>query len=518
MISFSHQGDDRFTRYGISHFLQKSGIAIDNEPGDRPGIRIGYGDGEPGAFAIRLRENRIEDTVTGNISFGGEEKPVFQEPANTGEKEREIAWFRRSGESRPCITATPGGIDIGFDLFRQNGYLLSGHLDRIWPKLEDSQREQIAGSPLVDFYEDLMIRCIWIGCQQLGLSLSRKALWPDRKKFAVCLTHDVDETKKTYQWITRPVRYLKSGDLHGVRNQLASFLQKLGGKEPYWTIPDIVKLEQGFGVTSTFFFLKESAKTGLLSPDSWHHWARTRSLADPVLRATMTGLEAAGFEVGLHGSFSSYRDRELLGREKKELEDVIGRKVTGTRQHHLNLEIPLTWTIHQAVGLSHDTSLGFRDRIGFRYGTCFPFHPLAEGNELPLLEIPLALMDITIPMTEEGWEGCRKIIEEVERRGGVLTVLWHPPVFNELEYPGAGEMYRRIIGLCQEKGAWITNSREVAGWWKQREETRVAMAREGQTLKFSSDHPDPRQVIEVCMPSGQPIRVDAEEIRLFVQG
>ncbi|HUK92557.1 MAG TPA: hypothetical protein VLU98_00815, partial [Methanomicrobiales archaeon] len=135
-----------------------------------------------------------------------------------------------------------------------------------------------------------------------------------------------------------------------------------------------------------------------------------------------------------------------------------------------------------------------------------------------LLEIPLALMDITLPMTDAGWEECRKIIEAVERRQGVLTVLWHPPVFNDLEYPGAGEMYRRIIALCQDKGAWITNSREVSGWWRQREETRVTMARDGETLKLSSDHPDPRQVVEVYPPPGMPIEPDAKGVRIFVHG
>ncbi|GAH60430.1 unnamed protein product, partial [marine sediment metagenome] len=29
-----------------------------------------------------------------------------------------------------------------------------------------------------------------------------KTMWPDNKRFAVCLTHDVDRVKKTYQYIT----------------------------------------------------------------------------------------------------------------------------------------------------------------------------------------------------------------------------------------------------------------------------------------------------------------------------
>ena len=518
MISLSYRGDDRFTRYGIRHFIKKSGIAIEPEPSAESRICIGYGDREQGTFHIHIRENTIKDSLAGSICTEDEEMPVFEIPTNTGEKGRVLAWFRNGGSCYPCITSFEGGIAIGFDLFREVGYLLSGHLDRIWPALDDAQKDRIAQSPIVDFHEDLMVRCIRIGCEQLNLPLAWKAYWPDRRRFAVCLTHDVDETRKTYQWITRPVRFLRSGDFQGIRNQLASLVQKIKGKEPYWTFPDIMQIEREFGVSSTFFFLKETARTELLSPESWHHWARTRSLDDPEMKVMMLALEAAGSEVGLHGSFYSYRNPELLEHEKEDLEKLTGRQIRGIRQHHLNLEIPLTWTIHQALHLSYDTSLGFKDRIGFRSGTCFPFHPIAGEDELDLLEIPLALMDITIPMNSDGWAACQRIIDAVEKRQGVLTLLWHPPVFNELEYPHAREMYQRILALCRDRGAWITNSRDISDWWTRREETRFTMGRDGQALKIAADTPDPRQYIELWIPDGKEVHLDPGGVGIFIHG
>jgi peptidoglycan/xylan/chitin deacetylase (PgdA/CDA1 family) len=518
MISLSYAGDDPITRFGIQHFLKKSGLAIELNSLSKSDICISYRNQEPGIFSITLKESQIKNSVTGTISTELGEVPIFEIPFDTGDKDQALAWYQENGSSYPCVTRFEGGIKIGFNLFKETGSLLNGHLDRIWPHLDDHQKDLVAQKPLVDFFEDLLVRFIQLGCEQVNIPLARKAYWPEGKRFAVCLTHDVDEVKKTYQWITRPCRFLFSGDLQGLRNQMVSMIQKMQGKEPYWTFSDIIKIEQGYGVYSTFFFLKESAEAELLSPESWHHWGRTRSLENPEMKAIIRCLRETGFEVGLHGSFYSYKNPELLEKEKRDLEAITGGEIRGIRQHHLNLEIPLTWTIHETAKLSYDTSLGFKDRVGFRYGTCFPFHPLVQGEELKLLEIPVILMDITIPMNSIGWDACRRIIAEVERHQGLLTLIWHPPVFNDLEYPHAREMYQRIIELCRDRGAWITHSGEIFEWWSRREETGLRMKLEENTLKIETDPSNTRQYIDLFLPDRTQIRLDPDSVNIVING
>lgn len=36
-----------------------------------------------------------------------------------------------------------------------------------------------------------------------------------------------------------------------------------------------------------------------------------------------------------------------------------------------------------------------------------------------------------------------------------MTVLWHPQVFNEEEFPGHAELYRWLIGPARRREAWI---------------------------------------------------------------
>ena len=133
--------------------------------------------------------------------------------------------------------------------------------------------------------------------------------------------------------------------------------------------------------------------------------------------------------------------------------------------------IPVTWEYQSEAGLIYDTTLGNKtpDETAFRWGTCFPFHPRGLTGMLPLLEIPLSLMDIALQNGSDGWNRCVSSIEQVKNWGGVLTLLWHPAVFNDLEYPGLGSWYWKIIQECKKDDAWITTGQEIASWWKMRE-------------------------------------------------
>ncbi len=309
-----------------------------------------------------------------------------------------------------------------------------------------------------------MFNAILAGCQERDIPLVRKSSWPEGKKFAVCLTHDIDEIKKTYQWISHPGRCLSQGDFSGFKGQVSSFMQKIRGREPYNTYDDIIRIEHDLGVKSTYFILKESGRASLLSKKTWYLYGRNRSFQHPEIRALVHRLTSNNDEVAIHGSYFSYLDASLLNDETRELEQLLNKKVLGTRQHNLNLEVPSTWMNQINAGLKYDTTLGFKDGIGFRWGTSFPFSPNTQKEPLPLLEIPLIIMDICLKSCENKIAACLRIADEVERYQGVLTLLWHPPVFNTREYPEFRDIYIKINRYCQENGAWIGRARDIYEW------------------------------------------------------
>ena len=213
-------------------------------------------------------------------------------------------------------------------------------MDTLKTHSNDIRNSSVFSPPLVDYYEDILFRAILMGCGEIGLPLIRKSYWPSGKKFAVCLTHDVDEFSKTYQWVTRPVKMIIRGDFSGLKNQMKSLSRKLNGQEPYWTFEDIMEKENRMGVHSTYFFLKESGEKSLLRPESWHLYGRNHSYNDPRIIALIQKLSEMGHEIGVHGSTFSYANPELLTREKDEIEKVSGKKIVAGQKCHWNSSTP----------------------------------------------------------------------------------------------------------------------------------------------------------------------------------
>lgn len=494
MISFASATDDPVSRYGIDHFIRTMGLPVIPAPPSGDGVCVGYQADRKDRFSINIVENANFEVNAGTIVTDDQMYPLYQVPVDTHDTgHRCIAEFRSGNRRYPCISGSASEIRIGFDIFRLTGSLLTGRHEDVDETPERKQDTPGIVPPLVDVYEDILFRAIVTGCREIGMPLVCKSHWPSGKAFAVCLTHDVDELKKTYQWITRPLRCIRTGDLHGFFNQMRSFSRKCIGNEPYWTFEEIVLNEKERGVSSTYFFLKESGEKSIFRPESWPLYGRCHSLQTPQAVTLIRQLADEGHEIGVHGSTFSPTDPGLLSAEKRELEEVLGTPVAGIRQHCLNLSIPDTWRFQSDAGFLYDTSLGYKaaDGSGFRWGTCFPFHPWSSEGTLSLLEIPLSLMDVALRDGRTGWDICTGIMKQVRERGGVLTLLWHPPVLNPLEYPVVGEWYWNMIETCKEDGAWVTNGRNIASWWLSREAAAHRCRYEDEKLLVSCESSTP---------------------------
>ena len=71
-------------------------------------------------------------------------------------------------------------------------------------------------------------------------------------------------------------------------------------------------------------------------------------------------------KVGLHPSFRSTEESELILKERKALEGALGEKITRSRQHFLRFRLPETYLELSRAGITADYSMGYHDRIGFR--------------------------------------------------------------------------------------------------------------------------------------------------------
>jgi peptidoglycan/xylan/chitin deacetylase (PgdA/CDA1 family) len=246
--------------------------------------------------------------------------------------------------------------------------------------------------------------------------------WPNNKKFALVLTHDVD-TKR--------------------------------GQEK---CPGLMHKEKGLGFRSSFNFVPE------------------RYRVDPGLRRQ---LDEAGFEVGVHGlnhDGKLYKSRqtfqERAPRINRYLKEWGAVGFRSPSMHH-NLE----W-IHE-LNIEYDASTFDTDPFEPQsdgVGTIFPFWVSKDDTEDGYVELPYTLpQDFTlfILMKEKNIDIWKEKLDWVAEHGGMVLVNTHPDYMNFScgklgieEYPA--DYYKELLEYIRDRyeGQYLhVLPREIARFW-----------------------------------------------------
>jgi peptidoglycan/xylan/chitin deacetylase (PgdA/CDA1 family) len=270
-----------------------------------------------------------------------------------------------------------------------------------------------------------------------------KVEYSDRKKFAVCLSHDID-------LIYSPILKIA----HEIKFSLPKLHIKIN---PLWNFQQIMELEGKYKAKSTFFFL------ALAKGDLDFNYR----ISD--LENWLGKIVDRGWEVGLHGGNKAYNSLDVIKKQKERLEKVIGKKVIGYRNHLMRFEVPTTWELLKEAGFKYDSTYGYNDCVGFRNGMCHPFKPynLNTNQYIDVLELPLNIMDSTFDYymrlnKKNEWQITQQLIDTIEELNGVITVLWHNTNMSGERL----ELYERILKYCHQKGAWMTSGEEIIKWWE----------------------------------------------------
>ncbi len=136
--------------------------------------------------------------------------------------------------------------------------------------------------------------------------------------------------------------------------------------------------------------------------------------------------------IGIHPSYRSNSESNLLKKEINRLEKVTNSKTLSSRQHFLKLRFPETFHALLHNEINEDFTMGFADQIGFRNGTARSFHwfDLSKNEKTKLLIRPFAYMDGSLNeylklSTTEAKNRIEKLLQEVEKFGGDFIFLWH---------------------------------------------------------------------------------------------
>jgi hypothetical protein len=371
--------------------------------------------------------------------------------------------------SLPIVSADPAtsAVRIGMDIVSSAFVFLSG-LSEEAPSRRDHHgriphEETLVGRlgathrPVVDEWFDLLSDGLAL---LVGSPVSRRDLWHGAP-FAVCLTHDVDRIHRGWVDALRRGYGLVSGGRwrEAARLYADAAWRLAAGADFYWNLDDILDVDRRYGGAATFYLMASTSH-----PLDADYRLRGRRWQDAVRR-----IADAGCEIGLHGSYASHCDAEMLGRERDVLERLTGEPVTGVRQHFLRFDSMRTWKAHAQAGFATDSTFGFVEEIGFRAGTAFPYQVYdAEADRpLPLVELPLVVMDRALERhlalsPDRAWPALEPVLGAVERRGGCLVVLWHNLFLAEACYPGWGALYERILDWARARSAWLASGERIS--------------------------------------------------------
>ncbi len=124
---------------------------------------------------------------------------------------------------------------------------------------------------------------------------------------------------------------------------------------------------------------------------------------------------------------------------------------------------------------AYDSTLGFAEHYGFRNSYCLPFRPFdfRTGQAHDFLEIPLNVMDTTLHhprylqlAPEEILPALLPMFREIERFGGVATVLWHNENFDPANQRNGPAQFRVLMEYLRSRNVAFGTCRDI---WAQTE-------------------------------------------------
>ncbi|MBK9107259.1 MAG: polysaccharide deacetylase family protein [Saprospiraceae bacterium] len=252
---------------------------------------------------------------------------------------------------------------------------------------------------------------------------------------------------------------LSSGKLTDVWERIQIYSGLI--KDPYDTYEEVRKLN--IPKSSLCYFILSGGQ----SPYDKNH-----SLRQKVILLKIKDLERFS-EIGLHPSYESNRQSDLIKRELHTLQQCCSEPIVKSRQHYLRIGLPDTYRLLIEAGIQEDYSMGYAEQTGFRAACCRPFHwyDLQREQSTELIIVPFSLMDRTyltylkyqpsqaILDMQSLWDTCKKY-------QGHFHIIWHNSSFDFLgewkNWDGVFEkMVTQLIDLPKNEDPTI-KSRETS--------------------------------------------------------
>ncbi|MET4105254.1 hypothetical protein [Hymenobacter sp. UYP22] len=382
---------------------------------------------------------------------------------------RQLPFFFDDQPARPLLELLPGGrARVQADVVSAAFFLLSG-----WQEFYSDERDQhgrfpyaasvqhrygFVAVPVVNYYFDVLKTAI----EHVSGQPLRPRRWADGRAWAAFITHDIDNLYSA--WKAPAKAALQRRDW---RDFVRRYWQHLTQKDAWDNLAEVQQTVAEYGAKSTFFFLPKHQKAANGTPNADY------KINQPRLVKQIRALHDAGAEIAVHGSLNG--DSVSLVIEAATVWEIVGLPFdsgafSGNRFHYLQWTPSLTPLVIDSIPFHYDSTLGFAEHYGFRNSYCLPFQPFIfqRGEAADFLEIPLNVMDATLHhprylqlAPEEVMPALTPMLQEIERFGGVATVLWHNENFDPANTRNGPREFRTIMEYLRSRNVAFVNGSDI---------------------------------------------------------
>ena len=348
----------------------------------------------------------------------------------------------------PCFFPLGEKSAIPFDVFAASFYLITRYEEYL-PHVKDIHERFTAEESLAfknNFLEKPVID-IWAFKMLAILKQKYPDFSPKKRKYKFISTVDVDNA---YAYKHKNFVRTVGGFLTDFFTfQLSSFWKRFLvvcriRKDPNNTFSKILRLKKEYKVKTIFFFLVGNYTTFDTNVSASKKSFRLL-IKEMVDYAT----------VGLHPSYFTMKDIQLLKKEKEVLEDITNMPMLRSRQHYLRLSLPETYQNLIDLEITEDYSMGYAAHVGFRASTCTPFYfyDLDFEIQTPLKVFPFALMDTTLNdymllTPKQSLGKINDLKKQVKAVNGTFITLFHnESLSNYGRWNGWSRLYESMLKI-----------------------------------------------------------------------
>ena len=335
---------------------------------------------------------------------------------------------------------------LNFDMVAAAFWFLTRYEEYIISTPDEHGRFLCAHSLAPPHLYDQPLVSLWFAHLSAMIREHLKLPAPPPPRQTIALTHDVDLMRK-YRGLRGARRALSTVVQSNVTDatgemRYASLVFAGIRRDPYDSFDQLFALKDRIGAPSTFFLMG-----GGNTPYDGDYDLEDTHFRDLVMRIRNTG-----DEIGVHPSYDSYRSEPTIRAQHAAVSQAVGQQVAGSRQHYLRSVVPETWRALAGAGIRYDASLSFPDRAGFRCGWsgCLRPFDVERRTELPIIEVPLTVMDVTIANyekvpAEHAVERVAKLLDASTVPGGAFVLLWHNILRDSRVFPGYWDSFEYFL-------------------------------------------------------------------------